>query len=169
MWFTTHECENALFISPNLRKDLHTWCTLTLIMGLLPLSTMAYGNNLQVAVKFPHHNHHFNDSHLIQSLSRIPSSSMLFRQLQNVFSGCLQPGLFFFIEFRFPKTTTFMGKRLPPGNPFLCLATWCLSAPWNPWSGAQSNASHQRVSLAPRAAKVKSLGMLPIKYVGTEK
>lgn len=111
---------NALFISPNLRKDLHTWCTLTLIMGLLPLSTMAYGNNLQVAVKFPHHNHHFNDSHLIQSLSRIPSSSMLFRQLQNVFSGCLQPGLlFFFHRVSFSKNNNLYGKTFAPGIRFV--------------------------------------------------
>ena len=92
-------------------KDLHTWCTLTLIMGLLALSTMAYGNNLQVEVATnqsllrrsnPTHNHHFDDSNFDNPFPGFHVHPM-FLQLQCV-SGSLQPGfhrvskMFAFVE-----------------------------------------------------------------------
>ncbi len=75
-----------------------------------------------------------------QPLSRIPCSS-------NVPSIAMCFWFFanrFFIEF--PKCLP-LWKMFAPKS-VLCFETWCLSALWNPWSGAQSNASHQRVSLA---------------------
>ena len=146
---------NALFISPNLPKKITHLMHLDANHGLAALVHDGIWQQPASGSQIPPSQPPFQWF----QFDPIPFQNSIFIHVVWTIAKCLfwlfATGfvVFLFIEFRFPKTTTFIyGTRLPRES-VLCFATWCLSAPWNPWSGAQSNASRQRVSLAPRGCQ----------------